>query len=187
MKKFLTASKWQLFSLLVIFPFLFQIGFMTFLYYRPNPVVIAICIAVFFSIYLAIVLGWLFTLGTSLHNKLPQGVAMNLVRFKIFLFIPVAYALLITLFAIQQSMPNNAYSFVPTGTLAVFIPLHLFSIYCMLYCLYFISKELKIVEIQQDVTSFNDFAGEFFLLWFFPVGIWFLQPRIHKIFRTIDS
>jgi len=51
----------------------------------------------------------------------------------------------------------------------------------MFYCLYFISKSLKAVELQRDVT-FNDYAGEFFLIWFFPIGIWFIQPRINKLF-----
>jgi hypothetical protein len=187
MKKFLTATSWQLFSVLVVFPILFQIGFMSFILYRPNSAIIAITISAFLGVYLTLVLAWFFTLGTRLYNKLPQGVNMNLARFKIFLFIPVAYVLLIVLFAAQQSMPNNLNSEMPMGTFAVLVPLHLFSIFCMLYCMYFISKELKIAELQKDVTSFNDFAGEFFLLWFFPIGIWFLQPRINQLFNTSDS
>jgi hypothetical protein len=51
------------------------------------------------------------------------------------------------------------------------------------YSLYFIAKELKSVELQKPVT-FSDFAGEFFLLWFFPIGIWIIQPRINKIFES---
>jgi hypothetical protein len=27
----------------------------------------------------------------------------------------------------------------------------------------------------------NDYIGEFFLFWFFPIGIWFIQPRINNI------
>jgi hypothetical protein len=51
----------------------------------------------------------------------------------------------------------------------------------MFYILYFVAKTMKSVEMQKTVT-FNDYAGEFFLIWFFPIGIWFLQPRINKIF-----
>jgi hypothetical protein len=182
MKKFLTATHWQLFSVLVIFPIVFQIFFLAITFIVSPPVIIYLSISIFLFVYLFLVLAWFFTLGTSLHSKLPQEANMNLVRFKIFLFIPVAYVLLIVLFAAQQSMPNNLNPHMPIGTFAVFVPLHLFSIFCMLYCLYFISKALKIVELQKPVTSFNDFAGEFFLLWFFPIGIWYLQPRINKLF-----
>jgi hypothetical protein len=65
-------------------------------------------------------------------------------------------------------------------------PLHLFSMFCIFYCLYFNAKSLKSVELQKPVT-FNDFAGEFFLIWFFPVGIWFLQPRINKLFEETQQ
>ena len=43
------------------------------------------------------------------------------------------------------------------------------------------AKALKTVEWQKPVT-FSDFAGEFFLIWFFPIGIWIIQPRINKLF-----
>jgi len=76
----------------------------------------------------------------------------------------------------QKNQPNLEY-------FAFIIPIHLFSMFCIFYCMYFIAKEFKSVEVQKPVT-FSDFAGEFFLLWFFPVGIWILQPRINKIFQS---
>ena len=45
--------------------------------------------------------------------------------------------------------------------------------------LYKAAKTIKTVELQKKVT-FSDFAGEFFLLWFSPIGIWILQPKINK-------
>ena len=66
---------------------------------------------------------------------------------------------------------------------ALIIPLHLFSMSCIFYCLYFNAKALKTVEWQKPVT-FSDFAGEFFLIWFFPIGIWIIQPRINQLFDT---
>jgi hypothetical protein len=67
--------------------------------------------------------------------------------------------------------------------MAVILPLHLFSMFCIFYCLYFNAKALKAVEWRRPVT-FGDYAGEFFLLWFFPLGIWFIQPRINQLFRN---
>jgi len=58
-----------------------------------------------------------------------------------------------------------------------------FLLFCMFYCLYFNAKALKAAEWQRPVT-FSDFAGEFFMIWFFPVGIWILQPRINKLFEN---
>jgi hydrogenase maturation factor len=33
-------------------------------------------------------------------------------------------------------------------------------------------------------VSFYDYAGPFFLWWFFPLGIWFVQPRINRLFAN---
>jgi hypothetical protein len=38
---------------------------------------------------------------------------------------------------------------------------------------------VKTIELQREVT-FSDFAGEFFLIWFYPVGIWIIQPKVNK-------
>lgn len=66
---------------------------------------------------------------------------------------------------------------------AIILPLHLFSIFCMFHTFYFVAKTIRTVEFQQPV-KFGDFAGELFLIWFFPIGIWILQPRINKILES---
>lgn len=51
------------------------------------------------------------------------------------------------------------------------------------YVFYFMAKALKSVETQSEV-SFTDCIGDFMLLIFLPIGIWFIQPRINKIFAA---
>lgn len=85
-------------------------------------------------------------------------------------------------------MPLYIFGTISSGgepNLAIFAfiaPLHLFSMFCMFYCGYFNAKALKAVETKKPVT-FSDYVGEFFLIWFFPIGIWIIQPRINKIFE----
>jgi hypothetical protein len=58
---------------------------------------------------------------------------------------------------------------------------------CFFYCIHFASKSLKAVELQRTVT-FRDYVADFFLFWFFPIGVWFIQPKINKIFnRTLQE
>ena len=52
--------------------------------------------------------------------------------------------------------------------------------FCMFYMLYFTSKTIKTVELQREVT-FGEFIGEFFALWFYIIGIWFIQPKVNKL------
>jgi hypothetical protein len=62
---------------------------------------------------------------------------------------------------------------------------HFLSIFCIFYCIYFVAKTIKTVELQRAV-KFKDFVGEFFLVWFFPIGVWILQPTINKLEGGMD-
>jgi hypothetical protein len=53
--------------------------------------------------------------------------------------------------------------------------------YCMFYLLYFVSKSLVLAETDKTAT-FYDYAGPFFLMWFYPIGIWIIQPRINRLY-----
>jgi|HubBroStandDraft_2_1064218.scaffolds.fasta_scaffold26755_3 hypothetical protein len=63
--------------------------------------------------------------------------------------------------------------------LSLIFPLHFLAMFCLFYLLYFVSKSLVLAETCKP-ASFNDYAGPFFLIWFFPIGIWFIQPRINR-------
>jgi len=67
------------------------------------------------------------------------------------------------------------------GLLGVILPLHVFAMACMFYLLYFVSKSLVLAETSEP-ASFYDYAGPFILLWFFPVGIWIVQPRVNQLY-----
>jgi hypothetical protein len=63
---------------------------------------------------------------------------------------------------------------------ALFLPLHFVCVGCAFYCLHFVAKHLKLAETGKAVV-FSDYAREFLMFWFFPAGIWFLQPRISEL------
>jgi hypothetical protein len=184
MTRLLKLKHWQLFLLLMGIPIVSQIFMVQAMMnsIRNNkPPDIFIPFSIMMICVIAIFFGWFYALGTNLHKKLPESVSMNLNRFKFFLLVPVIYLLLICLivsFAFtDQEIVANYFA----ASAIIIVPLHLFSMFCIFYCLYFISKELKSVEWQRPVT-FSDYVGEFFLIWFFPVGIWIIQPRINKLF-----
>jgi hypothetical protein len=183
MTKFLTFKHWQLFGLLMGTPMIFQIISIGSIVSSNDPTAEFKFFPVMMILYLGLFLGWFYSLGTNLHKKLPETVNMNLKKFKIFLLIPAIYMVLFT-FYMSSMFSNVSTGIEPNPAIwGIIFPLHLFSMFCLFYCLYFISKELKAVEWQKPVT-FSDFAGEFFLIWFFPLGIWIIQPRINKLFEN---
>ena len=194
-EKFLKAKHWQLFLLMFGVPLLFQIFMMVtafanigkdsdpmfmFNYFKLFPIMMIIFMGVFF--------GWFWSIAIGLQNKIPSTVKMKVTKFKIFFFIPMVYMLFITIGigSLFTWLPEAAKSGEQPDVglfgigMAVIFPLHLFSMFCIFYCLYFVAKTFKTVELQRE-TTFSDFAGEFFLIWFYPVGIWIVQPKVNKI------
>lgn len=187
MKKFLTLKHWQLFGLLMGLPIVFQLITIGSLISSHDPTAMFYFFPIMMILFIGFFFGWFYALGTNLYKKLPQTATMNLTRFKISLLIPVIYLLLISVFMVGMFSYISSDVKPNLAIFALIVPLHLFSMFCIFYCLYFNAKALKTVEWQKPVT-FSDFAGEFFLIWFFPVGIWIIQPRINKLFDTnIDN
>jgi hypothetical protein len=75
-----------------------------------------------------------------------------------------------------------ALSLSPTLFLAIF-PLHGFATFCLFYVLYFVSKSLVLAEKAAPV-EFPNYIGTLFLIWFFPIGVWFTQPRINRLYAN---
>ena len=195
--KFLKAKHWQLFLLGFGIPMVFQFLFMfsviagmndqgeldpdTFFSFMSFlPIIIVLSMGILF--------GWFWSIAIGLQGKVPENVRMNVGKFKVFFFIPLIYILLISVF--MFSVFGNASGilglFASTGSIFIIFFLHLFSMFCIFYVMYFAAKTFKTVELQREV-SFLDFVGEFFLLWFFPIGIWFLQPKINEMMEEEDE
>ncbi|MBV4356608.1 hypothetical protein [Pinibacter aurantiacus] len=205
MKFFLKSKHWQLFIVVVGIPLVMQIiagavmmvrmfssvfsnslpdfpGIFRFMSVAV-PVIVITMVLIFFS--------WFYTLGINLHRKLPASVKMNLNPFLIFISFPVLHLVALSFFmSYMYSHAMHPYNQeVPTYFPFLFfliIPLHLFAMFCAVYCLYFVSKALKSVELQREALL-GDYILDMLLFWFFIVGIWFLQPRINKLFTDDDA
>lgn len=184
-QKFLRAKHWQLFLLTFGIPLIFQIVIMGSMLISilsesmPSTSVLISFITAFplmMILFAGVLFGWFWSVVIGLQSKLPEGITMNITIFKTLLFIPLVYILLFSTFFFISIPAIEAN---PMVFIAIF-PLHLFSMFCMFYTLYFVAKTIKTVELQREVT-FSDFAGEFFMIWFYPFGIWVLQPKINKM------
>lgn len=168
MKKLLQFKHWQLFLAIMIVPILFQFVVMNSLTNNGGMDLFIIAFPMMMILVTGILFGWLYSLGIHLHGILPENVSMNLKRFKLFLLIPAGYITFISLFIC--CMMSGVIEIFNPALLAIIVPLHLFSIFGIFYSMYFNAKALKLIELQR-LVNFSDFTSEFFLIWFFPVGI----------------
>ncbi len=121
-----------------------------------------------FSLFALVILTWLLSVGLALQAKIPVSLANSTRWFKALLLYVFCYVTITKIFLDIE--------------MSYIVPFHLLAVYGMLYALYFVSKSLVVAEEKQSLR-FDRYIGTLFLFWFFPIGIWFVQPRVRKILK----
>jgi hypothetical protein len=120
-------------------------------------------------LYMLCVVAWLGSMGSFFGSIVKPELKMKTLFFRFALVYPVFYVPIFFLMVIPDAG-------VPV---LVILPLHLACMVCLFYLLYFVSKNLVLAETGKQV-SFYDYAGPFFLLWFYPIGVWIIQPKVNR-------
>lgn len=111
---------------------------------------------------------WLWSVGLKLQKK-----SINVSKFKILLFkISIIFPLAYCIFGIYYMIFRDD----------VIMPLHVSAMLSIFYAMIFAAKTIKSAELNKEATL-SDYLGDFFLIWFYPLGIWILQPRIQKLLK----
>ena len=131
------------------------------------PFVIATNAPVGLSLASFIIILWLWLVGISLKQKAALVKHLSLKWFNISLLYAFCYIVTIEV-VFKNNLPK------------LIIPFHLLAVFCLLSALYFVAKLLVISEEKKSVKA-NRCFGTFLLFWFFPIGIWFVHPRIKKV------
>ena len=118
-------------------------------------------------------LTWFWAMGSFLGSIVRPELKLKLGFFRFALIYSVSYAFFFFKFVLSTQPVQ----------LFLIVPLHLLAMFCLFYMLYFDSKSLALVEKEKPV-SFYDYAGPFFLLWFFPIGVWIIQPKINRLYAV---
>lgn len=150
-----TAPAWKVFSLIMIPLFLFIIA--------PFALSRALLILGTLTVFL-----WFYSVGVLLYEKYSQYLSISLIWFKICLI----YCSLNSFLILSGIIPFD-----------YLVPLQLLSTGCNIYSLYFVSKLIVLIE-KKSAIRFQDYIGTFISAWFFYIGIWYIQPRVNKLFLS---
>lgn len=192
--RFLKAKHWQLFTLFFGISLLFQMMYFVAMFTSVSPGggslealanLVFVLSPVIMVLTMGLLLGWLYSVGAGLQEQVPSELRRPTRLFKVALVFPTAY-ILIFVFIMFSFISLVATSVGGAYLLFIIIPLHLFAMFCIVYTMYFSAKTIKLAELKRPVT-FGEFAGEFFLIWFFPIGIWILQPKINKLVQPVSA
>lgn len=194
----LKAKHWQLFLIVYGLPLLYQLVLVvdiTLNAVRNNNMDIEMILnyskfsSLIILVFVLLFLYWFFVVGIGLNNKLSVQLKLHTNRFKFCLLLIAAYFVIISIgisiFMNSWGSNININTYADNTTiftiLALFSFLSMFIMFCFFFSFRFVAKIIKTTELQEKVY-FSDYIGEFLLVCLlFPIGIWFIQPRINKI------
>ncbi|MEM7571238.1 MAG: hypothetical protein AAF433_00005 [Bacteroidota bacterium] len=190
---FLRAKHWQVFLLILSLPILAQFLFFGLFFNDLNNLSDPAGAARAFDSYLRFIpwlillsmgglLAWFWSIGQGLQAQIPEDLRPKTSFFAISIAFPLLYFFLF----FQVLMPDlflmspDSFPLENFRWLGLIIPLHFFAMFCMFYNMYFAARSIKLAELQRPVQA-GDYLGDFFLFWFFVIGIWFIQPRVNQL------
>jgi peptidoglycan/LPS O-acetylase OafA/YrhL len=160
MQFYLKARHWQIFLMLM-----FGLVINNYVV-EDNPTLTTILNLAGYLIYFS----WPLFVGHGLQEYIPRKVELTDTFFLINGFIAMATYLVIMILSDGQGMTFNGVEALPI----------FYVFYAFFYFLSFPGKSLRTIE-NKRLASLGEYIGDFFLVLFLPIGIWFLQPRINKI------
>lgn len=195
------AKHWQLFIPAIAIPFTLMIvliitAIMTITSLENNTDRPENVLWLFYLLPVVLILSWFvqfawsWTVLTKLSKLVPDHVRLPIGRIKFFFVLPVIYFCCLPfyiVFVIQTVTMEKEEDLLLAALLGLVVFIfHFLSIFCILHTFYFVAKTVKSAELQRN-PSFSNFVGDFFLIWIFPVGIWFIQPRINRLIENANN
>lgn len=165
---YLGAKHWQLALLSVALTLLQVYALLSDATLVGNPTITKTVCSVLNVLFL---LGWMWSVGTFL-NSLLEGTPLerDTTPFYISLILPVVLVIIADAAGAQSDPP-------PPWTLAVTV----IAFACLFFNISFVADLLRRAE-KHLAGGFGGMAGNFFAIWFFVIGIWWIQPRINKLY-----
>ena len=169
MKLLLRLKAWQMFMLIIVPMFL------------PGLVLTSPESFKWFGAFMmvggVIIFGWIYTVGSESNRRLPESLKKKTVIYNLGFSVAVFYMILMAVFILPNAYLTNQTQPFPVWL----VSLHFGSMLGIFYGLWFTAKQFVTLQ-RGECVKFIDFSGPFFLFWFSPFGVWFLQPKINELF-----
>lgn len=121
---------------------------------------------------------WLYLITTQLLNRKILLSQFNKNKFVALLVTSLLYTVALSIYF---SITSNNYE-EPPWIFLIIIPGNIFLAYAFLFILNFIAKLIATIESEETMT-FDKYASYFFCLLVFPIGIWWMNPKIKSLIK----
>ncbi len=175
----LKIKAWELFFLAFVAQFIVM-GFSFLVVYITDSLVIGVIInQIIMILSFLVILRWEWLIGTKINLKISEKIRPKPAFFKFAIIFCTVFAVSFTLLFIMTAFIDIAS---PELLSKLIMLLLVFDICLLVYSSNFVAKNLVMYEKGRSV-NFLEYLSTFFMLWFYPIGVWMVQPRVNRIFK----
>jgi hypothetical protein len=182
MQFFLKAKAWQIFLLTFVIPF--GVSFLAAGLAGPSegpPLFLVFALPFMALFFLGVTLPWYWSLGKFFKQGIRQEVRPKDTWFRRgLIYVSIYVTAYLAFWVVFILAPKNLWL---AAAMAILFVFHLLAMAAMFYVLYFVARGMTMVEEEREKPSGKSTAGNFLLLWFFPIGVWFIQPMVNRMWR----
>ncbi len=201
---FLRAKHWQIFLILMVPVLIHMIIQFSLIPFGLDPETMdpieiiplfsrMMDIAIIFALLQIYVLfSWFWSVAITLNKKLSSEIVRKTWFFKLSIIILAIFYIgmlyqVSNIFSVlaETIKDDSLHPDIFTFIVPLFISLPII-FFCSIYVMGFVAKSIVMAENDEKVTL-SEYIAEFFLIYFYPIGVWFLQPRINKLVSKDDD
>ncbi len=124
---------------------------------------------------ITILLLWPMIIGDKLYELQPAKIKLNHTLFLINSFIVLGLVCVTRILFYEEGYSVSGLAALP----------FFYVVYAYFHIHSFPVEVLKTLELGRKAER-GDYIGDFFLMLFWPIGIWFIQPRVNKIIEKLE-
>ena len=160
MKILLRLKAWQLFVLTLV-PMMF--------------VGLNILFQIIYLLGAAIYVGWIFSVGSTMHSFIDSESRPRIIYFKISCLL--MFSIIVVGFYTPFESIGNTYFYFVFGIIGIVV---------MLYSFMFAARMLE-SAIEGKIVNRSESLKTFFYIWVFPIGVWYLQPAVKRVLMQHET
>lgn len=179
MRLFIRAKSWQLMFIFVVVPIVGLLLLVATIRPTFGSTIIDYAMLAATIWINALVIAWIYSIVVFFHYTNKLAVSSSIRLFK-YLIVYIIFILLAnSIFTVFPIADEKIIELMGIPSLVLFLA----QIISYLYIGLFVAKTVVILELKTKIKLI-DYIGTFFLFVFFPIGIWYLQPRINNLFQN---
>lgn len=115
-----------------------------------------------------LIFGWVWSIGVECNRRLPPELRKSPALFTFGYVFALLYSFVAPGYFLNPPLP------------ALIMVAHFASLVFIFYGLWFSASQFMTLRRKERVSAV-DVLGPFFGMWFFPIGVWFIQPRLNRL------